>query len=191
VKYFPTPDDIEEHLPEILAGNLSVVAKKLNTTQQNLEALLERNPQALDLMRDARAELEALLELRLLTMAPLALDALEEVLLGQKQGKLAMASVQAAREVLDRNRVTAKISRNADTGHKDGAKVTALPPLEELLENTDPDNHMAVVDRYMLLMAEVDHIRDYRIEVVSGDADETRSGAVSSFPDEDEAAETQ
>lgn len=194
VNYLPTPDDIEEHIPEILAGNLSIVAEKLNTTQQNLEVLLDRNPEALDMIRTAREELEALLELRVLTLAPIALSALEGVLRGVITGKQAMASVQAAREVLDRNAITAKVSRNASQGRVDGQGTTALPPLEELLDKSSPGDHMAIVDRYMSLMSEVDDFRAGRAtvkNVTPGDADEGHTGPVSPLPDEVEAGSSE
>jgi hypothetical protein len=161
VEYLPTVEDIEQHLPEIFTGDLSLdqLAAQIHTSRENLERLIVRNPGAVELIEAGRQELEAFLSLRLLMLAPDALNALEAVLVGGGDRKTQMAQVQAAREILDRNAVTAKVSRSYGTGQQASEGRMALPPLEEVLQGVKEGDELATVDQYMALMGDIDAFR--------------------------------
>ena len=166
--YLPTVEDVEELLPEILAGvKLDQLAAKIDTSRQNLERLINSSPGAVELIQAGRQELEAFLSLRLLMLAPDALNALESVITGQGDRKTMMAQVQAAREVLDRNAVTAKVSRSFNTGQTAADGTMALPPLQEVLKGAKDGDALAIADRYMAAMGEIDAFRRGDVSVKS------------------------
>lgn len=160
MEYLPTEEDVETLLPEILAGvELDQLAARIDTSRQNLERLINSNPGAIELIEAGRQELEAFLSLRLLMLAPDALNALESVILGQGDRKTMMAQVQAAREILDRNATTAKVSRSFSTGQNASEGRMALPPLEDVLKDAKDGDALAIADRYMAAMGEIDAFR--------------------------------
>lgn len=163
MKYIPTVDDLAtDLLPEISAGELDLdqLARHLDKSRRNLEALIRRDPAANDLIQAARAEVEAFSALRLLMLVPDALNALEDILVGvDGDRKTMMARVQAAREILDRNAVTAKVSRSSSMGNPIDEGRSVLPPLEEVLRGVPEGDELAVVDRYMNLISEIDAVR--------------------------------
>ena len=163
MKYIPTVDDLERDLlPEISAGELDLdqLSRHLDKSRRNLEALIRRDPAALDLIQAARAEVEAFSSLRLLMLVPDALNALEDILVSvDGDRKTMMARVQAAREILDRNAVTAKVSRSSSIGNPIDEGRAVLPPLEEVLRGVPEGDELAVVDRYMGLISEIDAVR--------------------------------
>lgn len=160
MNYLPVVDDLEEHLPAIISGELGLVAEALQTTRDNLERLIEHDATAIELVSRARAELEALLDLRTLLMAPDALRTLERIMNGRGgDSKTLMAQVRAAESILDRNSTTAKVTRNTGVGQGGSVPTTALPPLEDVLAKVEPDDQLAVVDRYMALVKEAEQFR--------------------------------
>lgn len=160
MNYIPVVDDLEEHLPAIISGELGLVAQALDTTRDNLERLIEHDASAVELVSRARAEMEALLDLRTLLLAPDALNTLEKIMNGRGgDSKTLMAQVRAAESILDRNNTTAKVTRSTGIGQGGSVPTTALPPLEDVLAKVEPDDQLAVVDRYMALVKEAEQFR--------------------------------
>jgi len=189
VDYLPAPEDLEELLPEIVTEkDLGTVAEALQTSRDNLERLLRNDPTAIAAIQRAQSELEALVSLRLLTMVPTALDTLDIVMRGGVQNsKLAMASVRAAESVMDRNPVSAKVSRGAATAQPDASGAQQIRPLEEVLSDVDEKDRLAVVDRYMEFMREAEAWRDgdvlpKNVSQDGGDAGEVYRGSAQALP---------
>jgi hypothetical protein len=198
MKYLPVVEDLEDHLPEIIAGELGLVAEALNTTRDNLERLIEHDPTAIDLVSKGRAELEALLDLRTLLLAPDALTTLEKIMKGRGgDSKTLMAQVRAAESILDRNNTTAKVTRNTGVGQGGGTTSTALPPLQDVLAKVEGSDQLAVVDRYMALMKEADEFRkgtvvpkDVTPEVIDGEVRTSTPEALRSESEEEQTGDS-
>lgn len=183
--YLPSPEDLEELLPEIVSGkDLGEIAEALHTSRNNLERLLRSDPTAVSTMRELQAEMEALISLRLLTLVPQALDTLQLVMSGSVQNsKLAMSMVRASESVMDRNRVSAKVSRGAPTQVEGEGASGGIKPLQELLEGVDDEDRMVVVDRYMAFFKEAEALREGNVlpkNVTPGEDDdgEVRRGEI-------------
>jgi hypothetical protein len=165
--YIPESEDIVEHLPALVGGDVDVVAEELGVTAERIRTLLRSSPEAYDLIRAAESEFVALVRLRAMLLLPEALDALEGAMAGRMDGKTAMAAVRAAAEVMDRT-VMPKITRAAgDT--RTVAETRALPDLGELLQGAEKDDADAIIAKYMATLDDLDALRNGK--VVEGEAE--------------------
>lgn len=181
MNYIPTADEVEEFLPAIIAqGDLSVIAELLDTSADTLEHLLKHDPTATSQIEAAKAQVNAFLELRILALAPLALKTIENVMLGNvTNAKIAMAAVRAAESTLDRNSVTAKVARSQGNSGNQGAATETIRPLQEVLQGVPQEDQVAVIDRYLEMMSEVQAFRNGNVlprRVEAESEDETGAG---------------
>ena len=173
MEYFPTAEDLTEDLAVIAVDkDLSGASGRLQVARNRLQRLIDTDPDAIDLIRAARAEFEVFGQLRALILLPDALDTLEAAMRGNIDGKKAMAAVRAAESILDRTSLP-KISRQ-DLPDPDRGKTRALPDMNALLEKAENDEKAReVADQYRELLRQMDAVRRGAKEVIEGEANVT------------------
>jgi len=137
--HLPAVTDIEPELAEIVeSGDLSAVSQRLGFAKGKLEALIASDPEAIDLIKAARAEYQVFLTMKAELMADEALDTLSKAMQGKIADRKATSAVRAADSILDRTLMPKVTRQSLQVRTEKPAR--ALPDVAELLENAGSDD---------------------------------------------------
>ncbi len=160
-----TPDDFQA----LAVGRIDEVAERLQLSRDNLRSLIARDDVARDTIMAAKAEFQALLELRISLMSVDALDTLEMVMEGGMDKDHAGAAVRAADSILDRGLLPKQTRIQRETGAPASKK--GLPELSDLVQRAENDSRAhEIVDQYMDILRKVETMRLGAREVIDGES---------------------
>lgn len=170
--YLPVVTDIEPELIELALGDdIDTVAERTGIAARKLQRLIRRDPEAIDLIKAARAEYAAFLNMYAELAGLEAVDTLRKAMKEKLSEKKATAAVRAADSILDRT-LLPKVTRH--TGPKSQDRPTqAFPDVTELIENAGSDEEAhQIADQYRELFRMADALTRGAKEVIDGSATE-------------------
>jgi hypothetical protein len=166
----PSTEDLTtDDFQALATGRIDEVAERLQLSRDNLRRLISRDDVARDTILAARAEFQALLELRVSLMSVDALDTLEAVMEGSFDKEVVGAAIRAADSILDRGLLPKQTRIQRETGAPTSKK--GLPELSDLVQRAENDNRAhEIVDQYMDILRKVEAMRLGAREVIDGES---------------------
>lgn len=166
----PIPADLKaEDVVALAEGNdgREIVAIKLQASVDKVGRLITTNPDAIEMIAAAKAEMEAWGRLRVAMMVPEALDTLHNVMYGPDDDSAATARTKAAEAIMDRSYLPRQSARLIQTQTNEQPVHHILPTLGEVVERAETDSEaLELMKRHRELVNEVEALRRGAKEII-------------------------
>lgn len=168
--YLPVISDIEPELAELALGDdIEAVAERTGVAARKLQRLIQRDPEAVDMIQAARAEYAAFLAMYADLAGLEAVNTLRRAMNEELSDKKATAAVRAADSILDRT-LLPKVTRQIGQQRQDQS-TRALPDVTDLIEQAGSDEEAhQIADQYRELFRMADALKRGAKEVIDGSA---------------------
>lgn len=144
-----------------------VVAARLRTSVDRIASLITTNPDAIDAIHAAQAEMEAWGRLRAAMMVPDALDTMAGIMAQKYNEKKAMAAEKAAEAIMDRSYLPRQSARFIQEKRRGPDKNRVLPTVGELVDMAETDTEaLDLIKRHREVVKEVEALRRGAKEII-------------------------